>query len=88
VIKQLNRKNWSSLTGVVGHVERTFSDVVVHDFNGWCAVIKIGTGKYVFMLNSQNEKGNQVLVRGTKSRKKVLTCSDVDMFNVEVGDEK
>lgn len=87
IIKQINKKNWSSLTGLVGHVERTFSDVVVQDFNGWCCVVKVGTARYVMMLNSQNEKGNQVLVRATKSRKRNLTCNDVDIFNVEMVDE-
>lgn len=86
VCKYLHGKNWSSLTGLVGDVERRFGDkITVVDFDGWTVVLCGSDNKaFAVRLNSQEPKGSQLTVWVTASKRKNMTTRSFFDNKVEI----
>jgi len=62
ILDKLNKKRWSSLTGVRGYIERTFPKVKIVEFDGMRLTIMYRRKKAKLGLVSYNDKGSQLTV--------------------------
>jgi hypothetical protein len=63
LVALLNKRSWSSLTGVKGWVQRN-TKYKVHAFNGMALIVS----NQLIALDSQKDKGNQLSFEQTRKR--------------------
>lgn len=72
ILTYIEKKNWSSLTGLSGDCERKFQQrFKVVDFNGWCLVANVDNVTVAMLMDSGAVKGEQVSMYVYNGKKKL-----------------